>query len=212
SPAPPPPTPATTPATVTNRTPMDLATIVGIVVAVGAILGGQVLEGGHISSIMQPTAAIIVLGGTAGAVAVQFPGAGLKRALSDLKHIFKPAPSHLEEIVKTIVGLANKARREGLVAIEKEGAGLSNEVLGRAPSPTGRTRGSSSASCRCTRASGRRGRAPSRRRRRRARPDPRRLTHAERSPRHAKEEAPRAREPRALAGLLRGLHHPAVRV
>src|SRR5438876_12153876 len=106
---------------------MDLATILGIAVALGAVLGGQVLEGGHVSSIMQPTAAIIVIGGTVGAVAVQFPGAALKRAMVDFKHVFKPAPSHLEEIAKTIVGLANKARREGLGAIEKEVSGLTND-------------------------------------------------------------------------------------
>jgi len=45
---------------------MDLATIFGIVIAFGALLGGNVLEGGHISSLIQPTAFIIVGGGTLG--------------------------------------------------------------------------------------------------------------------------------------------------
>ena len=47
---------------------MDLSTILGLVVAFGAILGGQVLEGGHIGSVLQPTAAIIVFGGTIGLI------------------------------------------------------------------------------------------------------------------------------------------------
>ena len=52
---------------------MDLATIIGLVLAFGAILGGQALEGGKFQSILQITAAIIVLGGTFGACLVQFP-------------------------------------------------------------------------------------------------------------------------------------------
>ena len=40
---------------------MDIATIIGITLALGSILGGQVLEGGHVGSIMQLTAFIIVM-------------------------------------------------------------------------------------------------------------------------------------------------------
>ena len=111
---------------------MDLATVIGIVVAVGAILGGQILEGGHVSSIMQPTAAIIVLGGTFGAVAVQFPGGALKRALSDIKQVFLPESQTPGKILESIISLANKARREGLVAIERDVAALDNKFLQRA--------------------------------------------------------------------------------
>ena len=52
---------------------MDLATIIGLVLGFGAVIGGQLLEGGHLEAIMQPTAAIIVLGGTIGATCVSFP-------------------------------------------------------------------------------------------------------------------------------------------
>ncbi|RPH79911.1 MAG: motility protein A, partial [Nitrospiraceae bacterium] len=52
---------------------MDIATIVGIVLAFGSIIGGQALEGGHLGSIMQLTAFVIVMGGTIGAVCVQNP-------------------------------------------------------------------------------------------------------------------------------------------
>ena len=52
---------------------MDYATIIGTVVAFLAIFGGFVLEGGHLSAVLQPTAAMIVFGGTLGAVCVQFP-------------------------------------------------------------------------------------------------------------------------------------------
>ena len=52
---------------------MDILSIGGIVLAIVAILGGQMLEGGHPSSILQATAFIIVMGGTVGAVMVNYP-------------------------------------------------------------------------------------------------------------------------------------------
>jgi chemotaxis protein MotA len=110
---------------------MDLATIAGIILALAAILGGQALEGGHIASILQPTAALIVLGGTAGAVAVQFPAHVLKRALKDIKHVFKPNVSTLNDAIQTIVTLANKARRDGLVSIEKEASEIPDAFMRR---------------------------------------------------------------------------------
>ena len=90
---------------------MDMATIIGIVVALGAILAGHVIEGGHMGSILQPTAAIIVLGGTLGSVMVQFPMHTLKNTLRALRQAFQPKQHDLGEVVRTIVQMANKARR-----------------------------------------------------------------------------------------------------
>jgi len=111
---------------------VDIATLIGIFLAFGAILGGQVIEGGHLGSILQPTAAIIVLGGTLGAVAVQFPAAVLRRTILDLKSAFLPARHDLGAIVKTIVSLANKARRDGLVAIENDAGAIKDSFTRRA--------------------------------------------------------------------------------
>jgi chemotaxis protein MotA len=110
---------------------MDLMTILGVVVAIGAILGGQALEGGHIGSILQPTAAIIVVGGTFGAVFVQFHAAALKQTLRDIRLAFRPHVYDSNATVATLVSLANKARREGLIAIEKEAADLEDPFLKR---------------------------------------------------------------------------------
>ena len=52
---------------------MDIATLVGLIMGFGAVIGGQLLEGGHLSALLQPTAAVIVLGGTIGATLVSFP-------------------------------------------------------------------------------------------------------------------------------------------
>jgi chemotaxis protein MotA len=52
---------------------MDILSVLGIIIAIGSIVGGQQLEGGHLSSILQFTAFLIVMGGTLGAVMLQFP-------------------------------------------------------------------------------------------------------------------------------------------
>ena len=110
---------------------MDLSTIAGLVVAFGAIIGGNALEGGHLGSILQPTAAIIVFGGTIGAICIQFPTPALKRAVLDLKQLFKPVVHDAAATVKTIVMMANKARRDGLIAIEREASLVADPFLRR---------------------------------------------------------------------------------
>ncbi len=97
-----------------------------------AILGGQALEGGHIGSILQPTAALIVFGGTLGAVSLQFPSATLRKTVRSIREVFKPSRYDLGETVRTVVTLANKARREGLVSIEKEAEEIKDPFLKRA--------------------------------------------------------------------------------
>ncbi len=50
---------------------MDVISLLGLAVGLASILLGQALEGGHIGSLFQPTALLIVMGGTAGAVMLQ---------------------------------------------------------------------------------------------------------------------------------------------
>lgn len=97
---------------------MDFATVGGLILAIVSILLGQMLEGGHVGSIMQGTAAIIVFGGTLGAVIVQFPIEDLKLAMKSMGSVFMPKKRDLEGAMKSLVALANKARREGLIALE----------------------------------------------------------------------------------------------
>ena len=99
---------------------MDLTTLLGMLGSFGAILLGQHIEGGHIGSVAQPTAAIIVIGGTIGAVCVGFPGATLKATMTGLKHAFVNHPVNVDEKITLFVELAKKARRDGLVSIERE--------------------------------------------------------------------------------------------
>ncbi len=67
---------------------MDLMTLLGLIVGFSAIIGGMILEGGHLSSITQVTAAVIVFGGTAGAVLVSFPAATIWLGLKNLRKAF----------------------------------------------------------------------------------------------------------------------------
>jgi chemotaxis protein MotA len=66
----------------------DFATIGGILLAFGGILGGLLMEGGKIKDVSQITAAFIVLGGTFGAVMVSTPLTVLKGAVLRLVHVF----------------------------------------------------------------------------------------------------------------------------
>lgn len=99
---------------------MDKATIVGLVLAIGGILAGMMLEGGTISQIVQPTAAMIVFGGTIGAVMVQFPLPVVIKSFRALAGVFFDSEADLQIIIKEIVGYANKARKEGIVSLDSE--------------------------------------------------------------------------------------------
>ena len=60
---------------------MDLASVIGTIMGITGVVGGQILEGGHIGQIMQGTAAIIVFGGTFGAMLLAFPTQDVKKAV-----------------------------------------------------------------------------------------------------------------------------------
>ena len=97
---------------------MDLATILGVVIALGAITGGNALEGGHLSSLIQPTAFIIVAGGTIGATFVCFPLGDLIKALKDVKIIILPPKEDMTQVIKDIANYSNMARRNGILALQ----------------------------------------------------------------------------------------------
>jgi chemotaxis protein MotA len=111
---------------------MDIGSIGGIIFALACILGGQALEGGHAGSLMQATAAIIVIGGTMGAVAVSFPMPDLVRGMKMGKMAFTQKKSDLADLIKTVVELAGIARREGVLALEQRMAEIKDPFLKRA--------------------------------------------------------------------------------
>lgn len=97
---------------------MDPLSIAGVILGLGAVIGGNLMEGGHIGSLMNGPAFVIVLGGTLGAVLLQTPPATFVHALRSLKLIFRPRPTNREEQIKQIVAWSTLARREGLLGLE----------------------------------------------------------------------------------------------
>ncbi|MBZ2184163.1 MAG: flagellar motor protein [Bryobacter sp.] len=115
-----------------GRTRLDVMTVFGLLTATAGILGGLILEGGSLHDISQITAAIIVVGGTLGAVCVNTHGPVLNGALKRLKGAFFSAEVPLGQTVEEIVSLANKARKTGLVSLETEIEKIQDPFLRRA--------------------------------------------------------------------------------
>ncbi|MGD0584217.1 MAG: flagellar motor protein [Oryzomonas sp.] len=99
---------------------MDIATLIGLLMGFGAIFGGAAVEGLHMKALIQPTAAMIVLGGTFGAAFVSFPLPAIIKAFKDVKTAFLPPKVDHEAVVKDIINYATKARRNGLISLEQE--------------------------------------------------------------------------------------------
>jgi len=108
---------------------MDLGTILGIVVALGGILLGQAIEGGSVLQILQPTAAMIVFGGTLGAVMISFPMSVMKQAAVDLIQVLKEETIQPNDVIDEVVRFTNKARREGIISLEKDAAAVKDEFF-----------------------------------------------------------------------------------
>jgi chemotaxis protein MotA len=111
---------------------MDFATIGGLAFAVAMILVGQALEGGHVGSLIQATAAMIVFGGTIGAVIVSFPFKDFLHGLKMGAGTLKQRKSDLRQILDQVVDLAGVARRDGVLALEQRLPELKDPFLKRA--------------------------------------------------------------------------------
>lgn len=98
---------------------MDRLTITGIIIAVAAIFGGQMLEGGSIEALIDGAAFVIVVGGSAGAAMIQSHGKTFNKAMRILGWAFKPPKQPVEEAITRVAAWSNLARREGLLGLEK---------------------------------------------------------------------------------------------
>lgn len=97
---------------------MDILTILGLLIAFGAIIGGNILEGGHTDSLIQLTAFVIVMGGTLGAVMIQTQMNVFLRSIGMISWVFFPPRLAPEEAIEKIVNWSNIARKEGLLGLE----------------------------------------------------------------------------------------------
>ncbi|HTH39846.1 MAG TPA: flagellar motor protein [Rhodocyclaceae bacterium] len=108
---------------------MDLISIFGLLLGITAIVGGQVLEGGHLSSLLQPTAFLIVVGGTFGAVLLQSPIRTVKKAFGMIGWILIPPVVDPKGLIEQLGHWSHLARKEGLLALENQTQGVKDDFL-----------------------------------------------------------------------------------
>lgn len=99
---------------------MDITTLLGLIIGVGALIGGFVEEGGTIGALFSVTAGLIVFGGTLGAVAIGTPLEQIKELPKTLKVAFTFKPKDPMDTITELVSLATTARREGILALEEK--------------------------------------------------------------------------------------------
>jgi len=115
-----------------GRRRVDVAILVGAVIGIGLVLGGHGLEGGRLRSLVQGAAAVIVFGGTLGAVVLSFPLRDLRMAVTSLKHLVVDDAPAADGTVAVISRFAVRARKEGLLALEDDAERMSDPFLKRA--------------------------------------------------------------------------------
>jgi chemotaxis protein MotA len=102
------------------KTTLDKSTFSGLVLAVCGIGVGLVLDGGKLMQVLQPTAALIVVGGTLGAVMTQFPLKIVLQAFAQLRFVFLHVEPESDALVDNLLRYAYKARKEGLLSLDSE--------------------------------------------------------------------------------------------
>lgn len=108
---------------------MDKSSFTGIILAIGGIIVGLLLEGGNLRQIVQPTAAMIVFGGTIGAVMLQFPLSVVLHAVRRLASVFLNSKQAPQQTIRRLVQFAQKARREGIVSLDNDLSDIEDPFL-----------------------------------------------------------------------------------
>jgi chemotaxis protein MotA len=110
----------------------DWATIGGLGLALLGILGGLTLEKGKVQDVAQITAAIIVLGGTLGAVMVTTPLGILRSAAGKFSAVFFQSSQSPQALIEQIIAYATKARKNGIVSLEDDAESIQDPFLRKA--------------------------------------------------------------------------------
>jgi len=111
---------------------IDIGTVVGLLIAAGGILGGLLLEKGTMADVAQGTAALIVLGGTIGAVLVGTPMVDVIAAVRELKVVFFDPGDSSRAVLDQLIAYATKARRNGIVSLEADADKIEDPFLYKA--------------------------------------------------------------------------------
>ncbi|MGO2084046.1 flagellar motor stator protein MotA [Vagococcus sp.] len=108
---------------------MDIFLLIGIFLGLFSVIVGMIVKGANIAVLLNPAAAIIIFIGTLAALINSYPSSDIKRLPKIFGVLFKNQSFDSKELVDTILSLAQKARREGVLALENEVNSLSNPFL-----------------------------------------------------------------------------------
>ena len=97
---------------------MDILSVVGVVLALIALVGGSILKGSGVAALWGPAAFVIVIVGTTAAILVQTPMVTFRHALKIVRWVFKPPRLDNAGLMVRIVEWSNSARKQGLLALE----------------------------------------------------------------------------------------------
>ena len=111
---------------------MDIATISGLILGVGAVVLSYIMEGGHLSAVLQAPAMILVIVGTIGAATMTTSFSLLTNLPVILKIAFFSPKMDPVVTIDEIARLAEKSRKEGLLSLEKELKAITNPFLNKA--------------------------------------------------------------------------------
>ncbi len=120
------------PRTARSSSRPDIATLGGLLLAAGGILGGLLIEGGKLTDITQVTALMIVLGGTLGAVMVTTPLKTLIRAAKYLGTVFFEKSEEPQQVIEEIISYATRARKNSIISLEGDLENIADPFLRKA--------------------------------------------------------------------------------
>jgi len=108
---------------------MDLATVLGLLLAWGALLLALFIEGGKVKDLLNPSAFILVIGGTVGATIVAFSLRQILGLPAIIRKAFFCEDTDLTRVIAIVVEFARTARRDGILALEAESKRVDNKFL-----------------------------------------------------------------------------------
>lgn len=108
---------------------MDLASLIGLVLAVGLIIGSMLLGTAPLTAFIDPASMLVVVGGALSASLICFPLSSILGAPKVAIKVLRNRNENLPELVAQLVSLAETARREGLLALESKIADISNPLV-----------------------------------------------------------------------------------
>lgn len=110
---------------------MDITSIIGIIIGISAILAAQAVESNSMATIIQPSAALVVIGGTFGAICLNFPFSAIVTAFKSIKKVFVYEKDDPFSLVAQIVEISRISRQNGILALQEIVPDIENNFFRR---------------------------------------------------------------------------------